>query len=297
MAKLAFMTTGLLHEPWGGPRMQGFEERTAATFAVAETSEGFIARSGYGAEDEKVWGVREAPAMFGREDYEARGADTLSLWQNLESVFAFAYNGTHGEALGHRREWFVHGPWPAYVAWWVDDGYTPSWHEACQRFEKLHREGPTPEAFDFKQPFGPDGQPTKVDRDVARRKATQFAERDQAMKDMNEVEMLISNYVAAWSEPEAAARQQLISSVWSEGGTYIDPTSQAAGRAGLDAMIAQFHNNNPGATFTVEGKPDHHHGHFRFFWTLHFANGTSVPGMDYGEITPDGKLARIVGFF
>lgn len=297
MAKLAFMTTGLLHEPFGAPSMQGFEDRTPPTFAVAEKSEGFLARSGYEAEDELVWGARETPTVFGREDYEARGADTLSLWQDLESVFAFAYNGTHAEALSHRKGWFVHGSWPTYVAWWVDDDHTPSWHEACERFDKLHREGPTPDAFDFKQPFGPDGQPTKIDRDVVRRKAARHVKEDQAIMESHEVDALIADYVAAWSEPDPATRQRLLASAWSDDGTYIDPTSQSSDRAGLDAMIAQFHTNNPGATFTIKGNVEHHHGHIRFFWTLHFANGAEVSGMDYGQVTPDGKLARIVGFF
>ena len=88
------------------------------------------------------------------------------------SVFAFTYNGIHAEALSKRKEWFEHPKWPSYVAWWVEAEHTPSWEEAYERYDKLHREGSSPEAFDFKHPFGADGQPVKIDREVVKRKVS-----------------------------------------------------------------------------------------------------------------------------
>lgn len=116
---------------------------------------------------------------------------------------------------------------------------------------------------------------------------------------MNPVDLntLIENYVTAWGEPEASARWKLLEAVWQEDGTYTDPLSHAANRAGLEAIIALFLKNNPGAKFTLTGQPDHHHQHIRFYWTLRLANGRELPGMDYGEVSPEGKLVRIVGFF
>jgi hypothetical protein len=112
-----------------------------------------------------------------------------------------------------------------------------------------------------------------------------------------EVETLVRSYVAAWSEPDPAERRRLLDAVWHEHGTYTDPLSQAAGRAGLDALIAEFLQRNPGARFSLAGPIDQHHGHVRFFWTLRLANGREMRGMDYGEITPEGRLLKIVGFF
>jgi hypothetical protein len=112
-----------------------------------------------------------------------------------------------------------------------------------------------------------------------------------------ELETLLRQYVAAWSEPDPAERRRLLAAVWDEDGRYTDPLSEAAGRAELDGLIAGFLRRNPGAHFALSAPPDHHHGFVRFYWTLRFANGRELAGMDYGEVSADGKLSRIVGFF
>src|SRR5579864_3632763 len=104
-----------------------------------------------------------APRFF-REGEHGGAPRSLSLWRDLESVFAFAYAHVHAEALSHRKEWFLPPAWPAYVAWWVADGHTPDWHEATVRLEHLHDHGPTAFAFHFKQAFGSDGHPVELDR-------------------------------------------------------------------------------------------------------------------------------------
>jgi hypothetical protein len=112
-----------------------------------------------------------------------------------------------------------------------------------------------------------------------------------------DVDILIGKYIAAWSEPDPAARRALLEVVWSADGTYTDPLSHASNREELDTLIAKFLENNSGAKFTLRDKIDFHHGYVRFYWTLHLANDRVLPGMDYGEVAPDGKLSKIVGFF
>ena len=76
---------------------------------------------------------------------------TISLWDDLESVYT--YNGRHMEALKQRAEWFVKPEWPTYVAWWVEDGKTPTREDAARRLEHLHDRNSDPHAFDLKTPF------------------------------------------------------------------------------------------------------------------------------------------------
>jgi len=161
MSKVAFMTIGLLKAPRGDEQVQGFFDRSPAIISGAEVSPGFIARSFY---DERTWGTISNPTIFQDEEFEDMTPQTQSSWQDLESVFAFAYRGVHAEAMRKRNEWFVKPEWPTYVAWWIADGHTPSWEEAYQRYDQLHQQGASAEAFDFKHPFGADGQPVKIDR-------------------------------------------------------------------------------------------------------------------------------------
>lgn len=112
-----------------------------------------------------------------------------------------------------------------------------------------------------------------------------------------QIAALIDRYIAAWNEPDPATRRALLVGVWARDGVYTDPLFHAVGRFELDELIARFRENTPGVRFELEGKIDNHHAFLRFFWKMHLPDGSQVPGMDFGELAPDGKLARIVGFF
>lgn len=175
MPRLAFLTIGSLQAVWGSPSMQSFMQSTPAVFASAASSEGCLAVLEGEADPSDPAGPVAPPRVFQNPGYDNRLAATLTLWQDLELVFAFAYHGVHAEALTHRKEWFDHGSWPPYVAWWVNDDHTPTVAEAHAHYDQLHQHGPTPTAFDFKQPFGPDGQPAPLDRAEVRAKVARRA--------------------------------------------------------------------------------------------------------------------------
>src|SRR6187551_3195955 len=148
MSRIAFYTFGILLEKQGHPQVKGFFDRIDSFFSKAESSEGFIAL------DNHDWGAFVSPRFYDPEKHAGAPA-TLSLWSDLESVFAFAYRSEHGEGLKQRHEWFIKPEWPSYAAWWVEDDHIPTRAEACERFEHLHDNGPCPFSFDFKKPFDP----------------------------------------------------------------------------------------------------------------------------------------------
>jgi Domain of unknown function (DUF3291) len=165
MARLAFMTMVLLKAPREDPLVAGFMGRIAGAFAEAENAPGFIDRSrpdpSTGLYD---WGARGVPSTFPEEQPGDRLVHTLSLWRDLESAAAYAYRGKHAEAVRGRRDWCVDPTWPTYFAWWLDADKTPTWSEGYERFDIIHRNGPTPAAFDFKSPFAADGRSTQLAR-------------------------------------------------------------------------------------------------------------------------------------
>jgi hypothetical protein len=165
MTKVAFFTFGILQEAQGHPQVKEFFDRVTRNFETAEQSDGFSGRSTFNPEtSQHSWGERVSPRfILGGQHDGTRAPSTLSLWEDLESVFAFAYSGVHAEALSRRKEWFLKPAWPPYVAWWVPDDHTPDWYEATTRHEHLHDYGPSPYAFDFRRPFGSDGNPIEMD--------------------------------------------------------------------------------------------------------------------------------------
>jgi hypothetical protein len=174
MPRVAFFTFGIMCEPRGHPHVQGFLDRAGSTLQAAREWDGMIGVLGtYVAQDPDRDDPLKRPYLYPRAVPDAAPgppqARTLSLWRDLESVYSYAYQGNHGEALRQAKEWFVESPWPSYVAWWVADDAEPTWGEAVERLDHLHKHGPTPQAFTFRVPFDSSGNPTALRRPVLSR--------------------------------------------------------------------------------------------------------------------------------
>jgi len=115
---------------------------------------------------------------------------------------------------------------------------------------------------------------------------------------MPSVHEIVGKYAAAWNEPDATRRRRLLEEAWADDGVYTDPTAHVEGREALAAHIAGFQQQMPGARLGGTSGIDEHHGRLRFTWVMRAADGsTVVEGIDFGELGPDGRLSRIVGFF
>ena len=108
----------------------------------------------------------------------------------------------------------------------------------------------------------------------------------------------VAAYCAVWSDPDPARRRELANRVWAPGATYTDPQVHLDGADALLAYIVDFHKRFPGVKIVVTSQADYHHGALRFSWRMvNGSGGTVVEGMDYGELAPDGRIRKIVGFF
>ncbi len=161
---LVMYNFGLHVAAYDSPLVQGFIRREPLNFAAAEKASGFVGRSGYFGElGPRSWGPQVFPRFIKGSGFDS-GPASLSLWEDIESLMAFSYAGVHAEALKNARNWNTRNEWPPLVLWWVEAGRRPDWEKAAERLEWLHDHGPGPDAFTFKQPYGPDGKPTSVDR-------------------------------------------------------------------------------------------------------------------------------------
>jgi SnoaL-like protein len=111
------------------------------------------------------------------------------------------------------------------------------------------------------------------------------------------IDATVAAYAAAWNEPDEAARRHLLETAWAATGAYTDPTAHVEGREALVQHITGFLKSSPGARIVATSRTDSHHGALRFSWRLIRADGTTIDGMDFGQLDGEGRLTRIVGFF
>ncbi len=131
------------------PVMAGFMARLVEINALAEQSPGFVWR--LQTEDGDATAVRPYADM--------RILINLSVWTDLATLRDYVYRSAHAAVMRRRREWFERFESVYVGLWWVPSGHRPSVDEAVARLARLERDGPTPFAFTFTEPFGPDGGP------------------------------------------------------------------------------------------------------------------------------------------
>ncbi len=133
---VAQINVAFFRVPRSEPVNADFDAALDAMNALAEAAPGFVWR------------------MPGEGESEDPGITiNMTVWKSIEALAAFAYrNATHRSVLRRKKEWFVEAP--AYLAlWWVPAGTVPTLAEGMAKLELIGKQGPTPEAFDFKTPF------------------------------------------------------------------------------------------------------------------------------------------------
>ena len=123
MAHLAQLNIGRLVAPLDDPRLEPFVSNLDAVNALAEASPGY------------VWRLQtdEGDATALRPYPDPDVIVNLTVWESVESLKAFVYQGDHLAVFRRRREFFEVSPEAYVVLWWVPDGHIPSLDEAKER--------------------------------------------------------------------------------------------------------------------------------------------------------------------
>lgn len=112
------------------------------------------------------------------------------------------------------------------------------------------------------------------------------------------VATLLDDYFAMWQEPDPGARVPLVERAFTPDGRHVDPLADARGYGELNDMVSGVHAQYPGFRIARTSGIDQHGDQLRFAWQVTLADGSAlVAGIDVGELAPDGRLARIAGFW
>ncbi len=114
---------------------------------------------------------------------------------------------------------------------------------------------------------------------------------------MTEFDDVAQRYIAAWNETDAQARHERVAALWADGGSYVDPLAEVAGRDQIAALISGVQDQFPGFSFRLAGDVDGHHRQARFSWELGPAEGPApVAGFDVVTLDDDGRVTSVLGF-
>ncbi|MEO3870892.1 DUF3291 domain-containing protein [Nonomuraea sp. B12E4] len=141
---LAELNIAHLRAPIDSAELAGFVAELEPVNALADAAPGF------------VWRLKESetdPTATVAHDYGDHLLLNFSVWESLDSLWNYVYRSPHLAVLRRRREWFLRIAEPYMVMWWIPEGHIPSLAEAMDRLGRLRAEGPSPEAFTFKDSY------------------------------------------------------------------------------------------------------------------------------------------------
>ncbi len=110
-------------------------------------------------------------------------------------------------------------------------------------------------------------------------------------------EHAVGIYEKVWGEPNPAKRAEYLAEVWAKDGVYRDPSANVHGAEALSVHIGKFLTEYPTAQITRSSGIDVYGNSYRVLWKLQLPGAPTMEGMDIGELTADGRIASITGFF
>ena len=142
---LAQLNIAFAKAPLDDPLMQGFMDQIDAVNAEAEKSPGFVWR--LQTDEGNATDIR----VFKEDDVIIN----LSVWESLDHLKNYIYDGLHLKVLQRKSDWFSKMDSAHLVLWWIPKGHIPDTDEALMKLSYLNEYGPTPDAFTISKPYQP----------------------------------------------------------------------------------------------------------------------------------------------
>lgn len=142
--QLAQLNIARMLAPVDSPQLVDFVANLDRINALADTADGF------------VWRLQDASGSA--TSFRPLGDDmlvNLTVWNDIESLHNYVYGSAHVEIMKRRKQWFEMMQEFYMVLWWIPAGTIPTTEQAVQKLDQLREQGPSSEAFTFKQPFAP----------------------------------------------------------------------------------------------------------------------------------------------
>ena len=106
-------------------------------------------------------------------------------------------------------------------------------------------------------------------------------------------------YDGVWNELDAGIRLATLAEVWADDGFYADADAPAGfvGREALSDFIGRAHEAMPGLAIRATSELAVLGDRAWYRWEATTADGSAFLGLDFVEFAPDGRIARLTGFY
>jgi len=121
--------------------MKAFNDAIDMVNAEAEASKGFIWRLKDESGNATNIRIYDKPNML----------VNLSVWETIEALKAYLYNGDHLSIFVRKKEWFVPMKTAHMVLWYVPNGHIPMAEEGKMKLDHLIAQGESQQAFGFRK--------------------------------------------------------------------------------------------------------------------------------------------------
>jgi hypothetical protein len=108
---------------------------------------------------------------------------------------------------------------------------------------------------------------------------------------------LWQRYSAIWSEPDADRRTSELAACLADNASYCDPNGLIEGHAALSSYMAGFQQTVPGGTFRLNSLKQHNDRTLANWSMLGPDGQTMQEGVSFAQLSADGRLTAISGFF
>jgi hypothetical protein len=139
---LAQLNIAVLKAPLDSLQLADFVSNLDCINALAEQAPGFIWRL------QTDDGDATALRPLGEQTIV-----NMSVWADAQVLAYYVYRSAHVAIMWRRREWFERLADAHIVLWWVTGGHRPDVAEALARLRQLREQGPSAQAFTFRQLF------------------------------------------------------------------------------------------------------------------------------------------------
>jgi hypothetical protein len=134
---LAQINLGKLAHPLDDPRLADFFAGVEILNRIAARSAGFVWKYATG-----VGGTVDEPI-----DGDPSIVVNMTVWRDVESLHAYAFNTLHKKFYRDRARWFAPLGRTSFAMWWIAEDRRPTLSEGLARLADLDAHGPSERAF------------------------------------------------------------------------------------------------------------------------------------------------------